>query len=423
MKFTIFDVETTGLFTQKHDRIIEISLITIDEHGSIIDEYDTLVNPKRDLGKSSLHGITSEMVLDAPEFADISSTIISMLHGSAIVAHNATFDTSFLLYELNKAGHSLAKLPGICTIELTRKLCPELSIRKLGVICEYFDIPLPQAHRAYYDAKATTDLFILLLNLYNQVNGTGKFKDEYFLKHCLEFTSLPESIFRKEYKREKGFENIMNQRHRLTDMINRLPDSHMQINEIPVQEYLNFLDDILCDRTITSAESEQLYDLASTFSLNKETVRDLHKEYLMKLIRVYLLDGVISSAEYLDLKEISGLLLLSEQLDLFIEIEKAKIPSIERSTAGIESPEYIGKSVCFTGELTCALNGIPISRSLAQELSLERGLVIKNGVTKDLDFLIVADPHTQSGKAKKARDYGVKIMAETAYWRMINVNI
>jgi DNA polymerase-3 subunit epsilon len=42
-------------------------------------------------------------------------------------------------------------------------------------------------------------------------------------------------------------------------------------------------------------------------------------------------------------------------------------------------------------------------------------------VTKRLDLLVVADPDTQSGKARKAQDYGVRIMAEPAFWNALRV--
>ena len=50
-----------------------------------------------------------------------------------------------------------------------------------------------------------------------------------------------------------------------------------------------------------------------------------------------------------------------------------------------------------------------ITREMAHKLAVEHGLVVKKGVTKDLDFLVVADPDSMSGKAKKAREYSTKV--------------
>ena len=49
------------------------------------------------------------------------------------------------------------------------------------------------------------------------------------------------------------------------------------------------------------------------------------------------------------------------------------------------------------------------------------GLVVHEGVTKALDLLVVADPNSLSGKAAKARTYGTRIMAETAFWQAVGL--
>jgi DNA polymerase-3 subunit epsilon len=48
-------------------------------------------------------------------------------------------------------------------------------------------------------------------------------------------------------------------------------------------------------------------------------------------------------------------------------------------------------------------------------------LSIRDSVTKDLDLLVMADPYSQSGKAKKARQYGTRVMAEAVFWQAIGV--
>ena len=51
------------------------------------------------------------------------------------------------------------------------------------------------------------------------------------------------------------------------------------------------------------------------------------------------------------------------------------------------------------------------------------GLKIASSVTKKLDLLVVADPDTQSGKAKKARDYGIRVMSDTVFWRHCGIEV
>jgi tetratricopeptide (TPR) repeat protein len=85
--------------------------------------------------------------------------------------------------------------------------------------------------------------------------------------------------------------------------------------------------------------------------------------------------------------------------------------------------DLIGKRVCFTGELISTINGKPVTRALAHSLAERAGLAIASSVTKQLDVLVVADPCSQSGKAKKARQYGTRIIAEAVFWNMIGVAV
>jgi DNA polymerase-3 subunit epsilon len=85
--------------------------------------------------------------------------------------------------------------------------------------------------------------------------------------------------------------------------------------------------------------------------------------------------------------------------------------------------ELRGKSVCFTGALSSSYRGLPITREQAEELARGAGLRVLKGVTRELDILVVADPSTMSSKARKARDYGVRILAEPAFWHAVGVQV
>jgi DNA polymerase-3 subunit epsilon len=64
-----------------------------------------------------------------------------------------------------------------------------------------------------------------------------------------------------------------------------------------------------------------------------------------------------------------------------------------------------------------------MSRERAEELASQAGLVVVGSVTKKLDILVVADPQTQSDKAKKARRYGVRVLHEAVFWDEIGVRV
>jgi DNA polymerase-3 subunit epsilon len=48
--YAVVDVETTGFSPKHHHRVIEIAVIRLNETGEITDEFDTLINPNRDVG-------------------------------------------------------------------------------------------------------------------------------------------------------------------------------------------------------------------------------------------------------------------------------------------------------------------------------------------------------------------------------------
>ena len=60
---------------------------------------------------------------------------------------------------------------------------------------------------------------------------------------------------------------------------------------------------------------------------------------------------------------------------------------------------------------------------MASELAASRGMIVMETVTKKLDLLVVADPFTQSGKAKRARLYGIRIIHEPVFWRALGMEV
>jgi len=65
----VIDVETTGLFPFRNDRVVEVAAVVMRADGHVELEFVSLVNPARDIGPSSIHGLTSEDILHAPLFA------------------------------------------------------------------------------------------------------------------------------------------------------------------------------------------------------------------------------------------------------------------------------------------------------------------------------------------------------------------
>jgi DNA polymerase III subunit epsilon len=73
--------------------------------------------------------------------------------------------------------------------------------------------------------------------------------------------------------------------------------------------------------------------------------------------------------------------------------------------------------------MTSSVRGVPITRERAKQLAGDAGLVVCPSVTKKLDILVVADPDSLSAKARRARTYGTRIIAEPAFWRVLGVDV
>lgn len=161
-QYAIVDIETTG-GNASGSRITEIAIL-IHDGTHIIDRFETLVNPQKEIPLPifALTGITNEMVKDAPVFDDIADKVFELLTNRIFVAHNVNFDYSFIRHELELAGFKWTARK-LCTVRAARKIKPGLPSYSLGNLCRSLEILLENRHRAGGDADATAVLFSRLL--------------------------------------------------------------------------------------------------------------------------------------------------------------------------------------------------------------------------------------------------------------------
>ena len=171
VRFAVVDVETTGGRAWNGHRIVEIAIVEVQD-GAIVDGYQTLVNPAQGIPSmiTSLTGITGEMTAVAPYFEHIAEEVAGRLEGRAFVAHNATFDWSFVSAELVRANVDVPAVPKLCTVRMVRRLVPALRHRNLDVVTRHFGVEIQGRHRAHGDAFATARV---LLRLLDEAAGRG----------------------------------------------------------------------------------------------------------------------------------------------------------------------------------------------------------------------------------------------------------
>src|SRR5690554_5320694 len=97
--YAVIDIETTGFSPAHNHRILEVAVILVDSAGNRVYQWDTLINPVRDVGATEIHGLSGGDVYSAPTFDQIAPELGSLLRGRVPVAHNLNFDAPFLAAE------------------------------------------------------------------------------------------------------------------------------------------------------------------------------------------------------------------------------------------------------------------------------------------------------------------------------------
>ncbi len=156
--YVVFDIETTG-FSPEKNRIIEIGAVKVAD-GQITDKFSTFVNPDVPIPFEieQLTGINDNMVLPAPKIEAVLPRFLEFIGDCALVAHNASFDVSFIAYQAGLLG--LPFHPTVLdTVAIARQLLPQLSRFKLDTVAKALKISLENHHRAVDDAGATAEIF------------------------------------------------------------------------------------------------------------------------------------------------------------------------------------------------------------------------------------------------------------------------
>jgi DNA polymerase-3 subunit epsilon len=412
--FAVLDVETTGLRPQGHDRIVEIAVVRMDESHRSIDEWVTLVNPQRDLGPTSIHGITGRDVANAPTFVEIAGDALQRLADAVVVGHNVAFDLGFLRAEVARLGYELPPVEGLCTLGLSCSV-GFYSAGSLDSCCQEAGVAHEAKHSALGDARATAALLRLYLE---HAHRTGQV---IAIPPPIPAALLPK-LPPSGRVHTRASEPPAPSRS-LAAVLCRVPATAAAIDadQGAVLAYTDLLGRVIEDRRITPDEIEALAQLALSWNLTRQTITEIHRSYLTSLVAIALADDVLTDAERVDLQSVASLLDLQ---DVLAELLQAAGPTLRAALTTLERrTEFAGKSVCFTGESVCSVGGKRLDRAAQEFLAASARLVIAAQVTKKLDLLVLADPDSLSSKARKAAAYGVRRVAERAFWPAIGVCI
>lgn len=168
--FTAFDIETTGLDPKIH-LVVEIGALKFDRRG-VIGRFSALINPGCPMPAeaSAINGITDEQLADKPPVERVLPDFLRFIGSSVLVAHNATFDCSFInatLGSFYSDGGLLWQAPFpalpnriVDTLTFAKEAFPGRPNYKLQNLAAFLGIESKNAHRAEDDARLCMELLL-----------------------------------------------------------------------------------------------------------------------------------------------------------------------------------------------------------------------------------------------------------------------
>ncbi|OCL30859.1 hypothetical protein BCR15_10305 [Tessaracoccus lapidicaptus] len=402
--YTVIDFETTGLSPRYGDRIVEIGVVKVSHEGEVYDAWSTLVNPQRDVGASRIHGITAKDVLTAPTFDDVAPALLDAVAGRIVAAHNASFDMRFLAAELERVGYVVGERtpPSVCTMRWSGAFLPGSS-RRLRDCCASAGIEIVGEHSALADAFATAQL---LASYLDRCGGRPMWGDEISAARAFRWPAPRPAAHTLTYKVRAD-----RQPERADGWLDRIVARMPRSADSRVDSYLAVLEMAMLDGYLSLHEQDQLVEAAQSSVLSRPQVLALHAEYLHAMAAVALEDGILTADERSELDRAAACLGLAQH-----DVDDALAGAAGDDGAdglvisGISLT--VGDRVTFTGEMR-------MERSVWEARARAVGLQ-PAGLARSTKLLVAADPDSLSGKASKARSYGVPIVDEAAFAKLMD---
>ena len=364
----VVDVETTGF--SKHDRICEIAIINLS--GDTLEpkgEFTSLVNPQRDTGPVWIHGISNEMVEQAPRFSQIQQEVAERIDGHVLVAHNLAFDQRMLKQEWSRLNGNFYPGDGICTLKMTGE--------KLVCAARHHKVRFDHAHSALGDARTAAELFAVL-------DSERSWSQPAIVIQGLPPIQLPALPREMSHPIEQS------------TLAGLIADVSFPSDNEKILSYLDNLSDALEDLVLTHEEAFELEQVRQALELSNNDVAEAHQTYFNAIIEAANADRVIDAAEHRVLTTIATI----------INCDPAAIPKVSDDSALILRETR----VCATGSAH-DIDGKPITREDFHARCQAKGIIHVSTVTQHCDILVADSVNTQSVKGNRARDYGIPILS------------
>jgi DNA polymerase-3 subunit epsilon len=154
------DTETSGQYPIQDD-LCELAAVK-SVGGKVVETYQQLVKPRKSMSDFiiGIHGITNEMVADAPPITEVLPGFLDFVKDGVIVGHHSPFDLGFLVYDMEKQGLKLPDHPALCSSLIARNSIVGPENHKLQTLVKYLGLDGGQAHRALDDSLACLQLLL-----------------------------------------------------------------------------------------------------------------------------------------------------------------------------------------------------------------------------------------------------------------------
>ena len=164
----ILDTETTGLSVAEKHKIVEIGCIELKDQIPTNKIFHVYINPEREVSKEAfkIHGYTDKFLSSKKVFSEIAKDFLNFIKDKKLIIHNASFDLSFLDYELKFISEKTNDRKNVIdTLELARTKYPG-SQNSLDALCKRFNIDNSrrEKHSALVDCELLKEVYINLLD-------------------------------------------------------------------------------------------------------------------------------------------------------------------------------------------------------------------------------------------------------------------
>lgn len=286
----VVDLETTGLYPGG-DKIVEVAAVRMDPGAAPVLSLDTLVNPRRSVSATEIHGITDADVVDAPTFDQIAGNLASALADSVFASYNVYFDAKFLQAELQTVG--VEQFPPHLCLMYMRPLLGVGSKCSLADACQCHGVAHTGSHWAAADALAAARLWQVYLVALDRL-GLRTFRD----LACQKAYKFTRSFSYDPFDRSVAVRLRSTQR-----LKSRRPPAPATAADTSVArqtvlaEYWDALTATLADLDVTTEETSYLLSKQKSLHLSEDELRWLHARAFAGILADVCQDKAVTRSE------------------------------------------------------------------------------------------------------------------------------